>query len=87
MSERKKSPWLTVAIAACVLLALTGAYVGVYYATVTPMTIEQGAPPGTPAIYIVLDTYPASIDFGFTRSFFAPIHRLDCRIRPDTWKP
>ncbi|MCC7422722.1 MAG: hypothetical protein IT428_20775 [Planctomycetaceae bacterium] len=90
MSERKKSPWLTVAIATCVVLALTGAYVGSYYATVTPTPIELelgGSPSGSPGIPFVADFYEIPIDPGMAETLFAPIHSLDRHMRPNIWEP
>ena len=89
MTDRKTSaPW----IAGAVLLVLMGGYVGAYYGTVGSAAVGHAFPreiwptyPITPVTFSdgTISRSPKSA----WRSFFAPMHRLDRRIRPHVWGP
>lgn len=68
-----------------VLLAMLGAYVGAYYATVRPLTVLGNvfAEYKFPAF---LKPYEPN-RYNTLHDGFAPIHWLDRRIRPHHWEP
>lgn len=80
MSDEQKPS--AAACIAGVVLALVGAYVGAYYAMVQKWnTIHNGIVDMYPSIYSVLGN-SANVR---ARQFFAPMNRLDRRIRPHVW--
>ena len=95
MGERQRSRWTVGVGAAAILLApaAVGMYVAAYYCMVKPAGFGNIHGPVTD----ILPTYPSEPEetpFGptdgyilhpFWEPFFAPIHRLDRRVRPDVW--
>ena len=82
MTDRKTSaPW----IAGAVLLVLLGGYVGAYYGLMKPdsVSVVLDARFHISMRPVTVPVYSAS----WLHSFFAPIHRLDRRIRPHMWEP
>lgn len=79
--ERKRSvaPWI-----AGVVLVLLGLYVGGYYAMVRPTFIPE--PTGYLPVYRNLSA-PRQTRTPSLLAFFAPVHRIDRRLRPNVWEP
>lgn len=81
MTDRnaRPAPW----IAAAVLLALVGGYVGTYFATVEPLW--DGAVVTYPRLHGLITTSAAERSWLLWKKFFSPIHWVDRRLRPDVW--
>ena len=73
---------------AVTLAVLLGLYAGAYYGIVRAVDVTIAGPGANPdgsfdVRYVKLPDYG---DDGQSRSFFAPIHWLDRRIRPHFWE-
>lgn len=82
-SHRNNStPWIVVAV----LAVLIGGYVGAYCATVNVGALDGGE--FWPVYYTRDEARTGIPTDGFDYlTFFAPIHWLDRRIRPQVWEP
>lgn len=85
MSDRKATHFIVPAVVALVLLGL---HVGAYYATVDVKVDTAWRRYGVVTVEEATGTSPTySVWHPWTRPFFAPVHWLDRRIRPQFWEP
>lgn len=75
---RKRGAMLPIVVTIGVLL---GIYVGAYYATVRNSGWRNAAPQ-----YTSLDLLLEQMRFPWLAPLFAPMHWIDCRLRPVFWE-
>ena len=85
MKNKRRFPILLTSVLMGIVLLLTG-YVGAYYATVRPGSgiLPRGVYP--PVLEIQPVYTPSRILRIEVEFLFDPIHQLDCRLRPKTWR-
>lgn len=85
MSDGTRSRWSGLAIAAAAVIVLLLSYAGAYWSMMRPYDFGALVVPiyGRPWSEEPIDEQTHDT----VERFFAPLHRLDRRLRPQTWQP
>lgn len=73
--------------AVLVLLVLAGLYAGAYYATVEKFDSGGVVYGGLCSTWIIQPQPEYTLGGELAEWFFKPMHRVDCRLRPEFWQP
>jgi hypothetical protein len=85
--QPKRSVWPTIVAGVVLALVLIAGYVGSYYAMMTPKTHKFHNMIGASKLVTVPRYGQSDADEGgIAARVFAPIHRLDRRVRPRIWQ-